>query len=71
MKFLSLILQLEGYAQMQNDNADSNNADDNYAQRTNHDYIGSFGIILNEPKNLKELFTKNFTYQIWLKNVGM
>ena len=28
------------------------NADDtdNYAQWTNHDYIGSFGRILNEPK---------------------
>ena len=24
--------------------------DDNYAQRTNHDYIGSFGRIPNEPK---------------------
>ena len=24
--------------------------DDNYARRTNHDYIGSFGRIPNEPK---------------------
>ena len=27
--------------------------DDNYAQRTNHDYIGSFGRIPNEPKTTK------------------
>ena len=26
--------------------------DDNYARRTNHDYIGSFGRIPNEPKTL-------------------
>ena len=25
--------------------------DDNYARRTNHDYIGSFGRIPNEPKS--------------------
>ena len=28
--------------------------DDNYARRTNHDYIGSFGRIPNEPKNAKK-----------------
>ena len=26
--------------------------DDNYARQTNHDYIGSFGRILNEPKTI-------------------
>ena len=26
--------------------------DDNYAQRTNHDYIGLFGRIPNEPKTV-------------------
>ena len=28
--------------------------DDNYARRTNHDYIGSFGRIPNEPKSLDD-----------------
>ena len=34
--------------------ADTNtdNVDDSYAQRTNHDYVGLFGIIPNEPKSL-------------------
>ena len=31
--------------------------DDNYARRTNHDYIGSFGRIPNEPKSTKMSFT--------------
>ena len=46
MKFPSLILWLEGLC---------TDADDthNYARRTNHDYIGSFGRIPNEPKILK------------------
>ena len=30
--------------------ADNTNDTDNYIRRTNHDYIGSFGIIPNEPK---------------------
>ena len=47
MKFLSLILWLGG---MCTDNADADDTN-NYAQWTNHDYIGSFGRILNEPKN--------------------
>ena len=29
--------------------------DDNYAQQTNHDYIGSFGKIPNEPKNQTQI----------------
>ena len=45
MKFLSLILWLGGLCT----DADAD-ATDNYAQRTNHDYIGLFGIIPNEPK---------------------
>ena len=28
--------------------------DDNYARRTNHDYIGSFGRIPNEPKKAQK-----------------
>ena len=32
--------------------------DDNYARRTNHDYIGSFGRIPNEPKMGKCSFLK-------------
>ena len=30
--------------------------DDNYARRTNHDDIGSFGRIPNEPKSEKNYF---------------
>ena len=43
MKFLSLIQWLGGLCTDANAN--------NYAQRTNHDYIGSFGKIPNEPKS--------------------
>ena len=46
MKFLSLILWLGG---LFTDANDANN-NDNYARQANHDYIGSFGIIQNEPK---------------------
>ena len=47
MKFLSLILWLGGLCTDANaTDADANN----YARRTNHDYIGSFGRIPNEPK---------------------
>ena len=62
IKFLSWILWLGGLC-TDADNADTddanstdtNDADDadnthNYAWRTNHDYIGSFGRIPNEPK---------------------
>ena len=56
IKFLSLILWLgelctdanDADANVNNTSADDN---DNYAQWTNHDYIGLFGIIPNEPKN--------------------
>ena len=52
MKFLSLILWLEGLCTDADGNSDANNANananaddtDNYARRTNHDYIGSFGM---------------------------
>ena len=51
MKFLSLILWLGGLC------TDANNADnpdtDNCAPWTNHDYIGWFGRIPNEPKMKK------------------
>ena len=50
MKFLSLILWLGGLCT--DTNTDANDTD-NYAQRTNHDYIGSFGRISNEPKTEK------------------
>ena len=54
MRFLSLILWLGGLctdANNANDPADTDAYDtDNYARRTNHDYIGSFGRIPNEPK---------------------
>ena len=42
MKFLSSILWLGGLC------TDADNTD-SYARQTNHDYIGSFGIIPNEP----------------------
>ena len=48
MKFLSLILWLEGLCTDANDTDAT--TDDNYALRTNHDYINSFDIIPNEPK---------------------
>ena len=48
MKFLSLILWLEGLCTDANNTG--NDDTDNYARRTNHDYIGSFGRIPNEPK---------------------
>ena len=53
MKILSLILWLGGLCTDAGD-ADYTDADDddnNYARRTNHDYIGSFGIIPNELKH--------------------
>ena len=46
MKFLSSILWLGGLCT----NADDANDTNNYARQTNHDYIGSFGRIPNEPK---------------------
>ena len=48
MKFLSSILRLGGLCTDANDDAGDT---DNYAQRTNHDFIGSFGRIPNEPKS--------------------
>ena len=54
MKFLSLILWLGGLCTDAIDDADANDTDanaDNYARRTNHDYIGLFGRIPNEPKS--------------------
>ena len=50
MKFLSLILWLGGLCTDAND-ADNANIN-NYARRTNHDYIGSFGRKPNEPKTV-------------------
>ena len=47
MKFLSFILWLEELC-TDADDTDANNTD-NYAWWTNHDYIGSFGSIPNEP----------------------
>ena len=53
IKFLSWILWLGGLCTDANDtddvNADDADDTDNYARRTNHDYIGSFGRIPNEP----------------------
>ena len=34
----------------------TNTDDDNYAQQINHDYIGSFGLIPNEPKSQKHRY---------------
>ena len=48
MKFLSLILWHSRLCTDGN-HADANDTD-NYAQWTNHDYIGLFGRIPNEPK---------------------
>ena len=49
MKFLSLILWL-GRLYTDTDDAHYTNDDDNYAQWANYDYIGSFGVVPNEPK---------------------
>ena len=49
MMFPSLILWLGGLCTDTIAN-DADTDDDNYAQRENHDYIGSFGIISKEPK---------------------
>ena len=57
MKFLSLILWLGGLctdANVTNTDASDTN---NYAWWTNHDYIGSFGRIPNEPKTLQIFVT--------------
>ena len=54
MKFVSLIQCLGGLCTDANVNMDATNDtddDNNYARRTNHDNIGSFGIISKEPKN--------------------
>ena len=55
MKFLSLIPWLGELCTDANDadTDDDTNTDDtaNYARRTNHDYIGSFGRIPNGPKS--------------------
>ena len=58
MKFLSSILWLGGLCTDADDAEDDTNANDtdNYARRTNHDYIGSFGRIPNEPKSTKKHF---------------
>ena len=48
MKFLSLILWLGKLCIDANTDADNT---DNYTQWTNHDYIGLFGRIPNEPKS--------------------
>ena len=37
--------------------------DDNYARRTNHDYIGSFGRIPNEPKITWEI--NNYAFKLF------
>ena len=50
-KFLSRILWLGGLCTDANATADSDETN-NYARWTNHDYIGSFGRIPNQPKNL-------------------
>ena len=56
MKFLSLIMWLGGLC------TDANDADDtdNYAPWTNHDYIGSFGRIPNEPKPRDFMCSESF-----------
>ena len=54
IKFLSLIQWLRGLrtdAESDVVNADVDTDNDKYAQWTNHDYIGSFRIIPNEPKS--------------------
>ena len=49
---------------------DANDTDDadNYAQQTNHDYIGSFGRVPNEPKT--RLQRKHGHRHIMLMNVS-
>ena len=56
MKFLSSILWLGGLCTDADDANNTTNADDtdNYVRQTNHDYIGSFGRIPNEPKSIPE-----------------
>ena len=46
--------------------------DDNYARQTNHDYIGSFGRIPNEPKSnrMKYHYPQNGYHVIW-QSLGM
>ena len=51
MKFLSSILWLGGLSTDANNTDDDTNDTDNYARQSNHDYIGSFGRIPNEPKS--------------------
>ena len=57
MKFLSLILWL---GELCTDTDDADNADtdandtNNYARQINHDYIGLFGRLPNEPKSTDE-----------------
>ena len=51
MKFLCSKLWLGELCTDADDiDADDANDTDNYARQTNHDYIGSFGSIPNEPK---------------------
>ena len=38
--------------------------DDNYARRTNHDYIGSFGRIPNEPKTPEDCCVALYLYKV-------
>ena len=54
MKFLSWILWLRGLCTDADNDANADDTD-NYAQRTNHDYIGSIGRIPNEPKEQNRL----------------
>ena len=52
MKFVSLILCLG----ICTDTDTGVNADDNYyAGQANHDYMGLFGIVPNEPKSTKSI----------------
>ena len=68
MKFLSLTLWLGGLCTDANDASDANandtNDTDNYARWKNHDHIGSFGRIPNEPKNEMSFLTCHYVTYI-------
>ena len=44
--------------------------DDNYARWTNHDYIGSFGRIPNEPINAKNVMKAMETLHVYQMGMG-
>ena len=77
MKFLSLILWLGGLCTDADDNTDANNANadavdtNNYARRTNHDYMGLFGmwLIMMELCTCKRIwvFVERICIKYWVE----